>query len=142
MTVLDLIKLRANTSDAIINIEGANPNDKNDPYIVTYYTGKIENIPEIYYNCDVIETAWSSSPINSDTIVIPYYNGDENYNPMRGSKSRKKVSQVKAEKKYLEKFDEIKLRVPKGMKDEIKYLAKMNGQSMNEFITGLIENAK
>lgn len=51
-------------------------------------------------------------------------------------------AQKRAEKKYLEKFDDIKIRVPKGMKEEIKYLAKRNGLSMNEFFKSLIEYAR
>lgn len=51
-------------------------------------------------------------------------------------------AQKNANKKYLEKFEEIKIRVPRGMKEEIKYLAERNHQSMNEFIKSLIEYAR
>lgn len=42
-------------------------------------------------------------------------------------------------KKYLEKFDEIKLRIPKGKKDKIKAHALSKGESVNSYINRLIE---
>lgn len=44
----------------------------------------------------------------------------------------------KANEKYLEKQDEIKIRIPKGEKDRIKQFAEAHGQSVNAFITELI----
>lgn len=61
---------------------------------------------------------------------------------IKKEETKTKESMRKAIDKYNEKFDEIKIRVPKGMKEEIKYLAERNHQSMNEFIKELIENAK
>ena len=54
----------------------------------------------------------------------------------------KKVSaaQRKATDKYLEKFDEIRVRVPKGQKSIIKAHADQRGESLNSFITRAIEN--
>ncbi len=47
-------------------------------------------------------------------------------------------------KKYVEKhlkenYDEIKVRVPKGQKDEIKAHAEAKGESVNGYINRLIE---
>ena len=54
----------------------------------------------------------------------------------------KKVSaaQRKATDKYLEKFDEIRVRVPKGQKSIIKAHADQRGESLNSFIARAIEN--
>jgi len=43
-------------------------------------------------------------------------------------------AQVKASKKYLEKFDNVQFRVPKGERDIISDHAKSRGESMNTFI--------
>lgn len=48
-------------------------------------------------------------------------------------------AQARASKKYLENFDEIRIRVPKGKKDEYKALAESEGKSMNQFIIDKIE---
>ena len=49
-------------------------------------------------------------------------------------------SQKKATAKYFtEKIDEIKVRVPKGKKDEIKKYAERNNISTNELIIKAIE---
>ena len=48
----------------------------------------------------------------------------------------------KANEKYFEKFDDIKVRVPKGKKDEYKQLAENNGMSLNALIIELLEKAK
>lgn len=39
-----------------------------------------------------------------------------------------------ANKRYLEKFEEIRVRVPKGMKDIIKNAAQMQGKSLNQYM--------
>ena len=44
-----------------------------------------------------------------------------------------------ANKKYLEKFDEIKVRVPGGKKEEYKAKAEAEGKSLNQFIIDRIE---
>lgn len=44
----------------------------------------------------------------------------------------------KANEKYLDKLDEIKIRLPKGEKERIKRFAQSHGQSVNAFITELI----
>lgn len=49
-------------------------------------------------------------------------------------------SQLNASKKYIsEKLDEIKLRVPKGEREEIKKHADKMGQSLNGFICRAIK---
>lgn len=55
--------------------------------------------------------------------------------------SEKKVSaaQRKATDKYLEKFDEMRVRVPAGRKVTIKAHAEAKGESLNGFITRAIE---
>lgn len=54
--------------------------------------------------------------------------------------SEKKVSaaQRKATDKYLEKFDEMRVRVPKGQKDIAKAHAESKGESLNAFISRAI----
>ncbi len=48
-------------------------------------------------------------------------------------------AQKKANNKYFERFDDIKIRVPKGKKDEYKLHAQSKGMSLNAYIIGLIE---
>lgn len=48
-------------------------------------------------------------------------------------------AQRKAAAKYLEKLDEIRIRMPKGRKDEIKTHAETQGQSVNSFIIAAID---
>ncbi len=57
--------------------------------------------------------------------------------------AERKVSEAqrKATDKYLEKFDEIRIRVPAGRKAEIKAHAEKLGQSMNSFIIAAIDKA-
>lgn len=54
--------------------------------------------------------------------------------------SARKVSaaQRKATDKYLEKFEELRARVPKGQKDAIKAHAEAHGESVNSFISRAI----
>lgn len=47
--------------------------------------------------------------------------------------------QLQYAKKYLEGFDEIKIRVPKGKKDEYKQKADKAGKSLNQYIVDCIE---
>ncbi len=42
-------------------------------------------------------------------------------------------------KRYLQKFDEIRIRVPNGMKDEYKARADAAGKSLNQYIIDCIE---
>lgn len=44
-----------------------------------------------------------------------------------------------ANKRYLEKFDEIRIRVPLGTKDEYKAQAARAGKSLNQYIIDCIE---
>lgn len=48
-------------------------------------------------------------------------------------------AQKKASIKYLEKLDEIRIRMPKGQKDAIKAHAEARGESVNGFINRAID---
>lgn len=48
-------------------------------------------------------------------------------------------SQKRASKKYIQKLDDIKLRVPKGQKDIIQAHAAAQGESTNAFIFRAIQ---
>ena len=49
-------------------------------------------------------------------------------------------AQQRAVSKYMkENYDEIKIRVPKGTKDDIRACAERNGESVNAFINRAIE---
>ena len=48
-------------------------------------------------------------------------------------------AQAKASAEYLKKFDEIRVRVPKGKKAEYSAEAKKSGKSLNKFIIDKIE---
>ena len=50
-------------------------------------------------------------------------------------------SRAKCNAEYLQTLDEIKIRVPKGKKDEYKAAAKIAGKSMNQFIIDCIEQS-
>lgn len=43
-------------------------------------------------------------------------------------------TQSRASMKYLSKFDEIKLRIPKGQKEELKAAAAAQNKSLNQYI--------
>lgn len=49
-------------------------------------------------------------------------------------------AQKKASVKYLEKLDEVRIRMPKGRKDIIKAHAEALGESVNGFINRAIDN--
>lgn len=48
-------------------------------------------------------------------------------------------AQKKASVKYLEKLDEIRIRMPKGKKDDIKAAAAIAGESMNQYIINAVD---
>lgn len=48
-------------------------------------------------------------------------------------------AQKKASVKYLEKLDEVRIRMPKGRKDIIKSHAEAQGESVNGFINRAID---
>ena len=48
-------------------------------------------------------------------------------------------AQKKASVKYLEKLDEIRIRMPKGKKDDIKAVAAIAGESMNQYIINAVD---
>lgn len=45
-------------------------------------------------------------------------------------------------KKYLDRLEDIKIRVPVGKRDEYKELARRAGKSLNQFIIDLVEDSK
>ncbi len=53
--------------------------------------------------------------------------------------SKVSEAQKKAANKYLEKFDDIKIRVPKGKRDIYKEYAASKGTSLNNLIVALLE---
>lgn len=58
---------------------------------------------------------------------------------MNDNDKRVSAAQRKATDKYLEKFDELRIRVPKGRKAEIQSHCEKQGESMNSFIVRAIE---
>jgi len=63
------------------------------------------------------------------------------YNIVGGDDMAYSEAQKRATAKYMkENLDEIKLRVPKGRKDEIKAHAEQRGESLNGFISRAIDN--
>ncbi|MGM9399496.1 Arc family DNA-binding protein [Flavonifractor plautii] len=48
-------------------------------------------------------------------------------------------AQKKASIKYLEKLDEIRIRMPKGEKNNIKEAASAAGESMNQYIINAVD---
>ena len=56
--------------------------------------------------------------------------------PRKVSNMSVSEAQKKASIKYLEKLDEIRIRMPKGKKDDIKAAA---GESMNQYIVSAID---
>ena len=48
-------------------------------------------------------------------------------------------AQKKASVKYLEKLDEVRIRMPKGKKDDVKAAAVAVGESMNQYIINAVE---
>lgn len=49
------------------------------------------------------------------------------------------AAQKKASIKYLEKLDEVRIRMEKGKKDDIKAAATTAGESMNQYIINAVE---
>lgn len=49
-------------------------------------------------------------------------------------------AQAAASKKHLAKLEEIKIRVPKGKKEEYKQKAEAAGKSLNQYIIDCIES--
>lgn len=47
-----------------------------------------------------------------------------------------------ANKKYLATLDEIRIRIPKGKKEEYKKMAEAAGKSLNQFIVDCIEKGQ
>lgn len=50
-------------------------------------------------------------------------------------------AQANANKKYHEKFDDIKVRVPKGKRQKWQAYASQNGESLNGFIVRVVSAA-
>jgi len=51
-------------------------------------------------------------------------------------------AQAESAKKYLSNFDEIRIRIPKGKKEEYKQMAKAEGKSLNQFVIDCIEKGR
>lgn len=51
-------------------------------------------------------------------------------------------AQAAASRRHLEKLDEIKLRVPKGKREEYKQQAEAEGKSLNQYIIDCIEKGR
>ena len=73
-------------------------------------------------------------PYKAKSAIISGKEGD----PMtKGYEQRKE-----ANKKYLATLDEIRIRVPKGKKEEYKQMAEAAGKSLNQFIVDCIEKGQ
>lgn len=57
---------------------------------------------------------------------------------MNVEEKRVSAAQRKATDKYLEKFDEMKIRVPAGQKAAVKAHAEFMGESLNSFLSRAI----
>ena len=81
---------------------------------------------------------------NTDTVEkVTLFEGRRHISRKGGAvmaETEKKVSEAqrKATDKYLEKFDEMRVRVPKGRKDTVKAHAEAQGESLNAFINRAI----
>ena len=51
-------------------------------------------------------------------------------------------AQAAASRRHLEKFDEIRIRVPKGKREEYKQQAEAEGKSLNQYIIDCIEKRR
>ena len=60
---------------------------------------------------------------------------------MTTAKRKVSAAQRKATDKYLEKFDEMRVRVPIGEKSRVKAHAEAQGESLNAFINRAITEA-
>lgn len=60
---------------------------------------------------------------------------------MNEAEKRVSAAQRKATDKYLEKFDEMKIRVPAGQKAAVKAHADSMGESLNSFLSRAIREA-
>ena len=56
-----------------------------------------------------------------------------------GDKVSVSEKQLQYAKTYISKLDEIKIRIPKGKKEEYKKIADTSGKSLNQFIVDCIE---
>lgn len=56
-----------------------------------------------------------------------------------GDKVSVSEKQLQYAKTYISKLDEIKIRIPKGKKEEYKKIADASGKSLNQFIVDCIE---
>ncbi len=54
-------------------------------------------------------------------------------------KGRYTEAQAKSAKKYLSTLDEIRIRLPKGRKEEIQAAAAAAGMSMNQYVSEAID---
>ena len=77
---------------------------------------------QMCYNIDTMERV---CPISGD--------------PQEVSNMSVSAAQKKASIKYLEKLDEIRIRMPKGEKNNIKEAASAAGESMNQYIINAVD---
>lgn len=84
--------------------------------------------------CDIIQVRWKRG-----VFIAPSHTHFRRSEEIM-SDTEKKVSaaQRKATDKYLEKFDEMRVRVPKGQKGIAKAHAEKQGESLNSFISRAI----
>lgn len=98
-------------------------------------------IHAIFY-MDTYRIVW----YNTDTVEkVNFYSSHPHFlqrEVMQMAEAEKKVSaaQRRATDKYLEKFDEMRVRVPLGKKNAVKAHAEAQGESLNGFINRAIDN--
>lgn len=66
------------------------------------------------------------------------FHDDSGKGGMTVEEKRVSAAQRKATDKYLEKFDEIRIRIPKGQKELVRIHAGARGESVNGFISRAI----
>lgn len=70
----------------------------------------------------------------------PFYKRLQGGESMADNKREYSQAQNKATQKYVKNhYDEIKLRVPKGKKEQIKAFAENKGESLNGFINRAVD---
>lgn len=86
---------------------------------------------KVCYNINIVEKV-NLSGVHRHTIT------PEGRVYMADTEKKVSEAQRKATDKYLEKFDEMRVRVPKGQKDIVKAHAETQGESLNAFINRAI----
>lgn len=70
--VKEVMKNEDNDGEKIIEIVGKNPYDDYDSYAISYYEGKLKDIPEHLQNQEVLGIRWSMGFTQKYQIIIPY----------------------------------------------------------------------